>query len=1394
MSALGSLVVKLALNHAEYTQGLDRSSQEALKFAQNSQKSFDQAERSAKEYFSNVASGAVGVVTSIVGIDAAISRTRNAINFLANLDDAAQRTQSSVEDISRIAKTAKNFGDPFDQIEQSISKLGKGLATFDDEGNQALRALDAIGVKARDSNGQFRTSAEVYIDVAKALQNYKDGLGKTAVVNALFGKSGSEQLPLLNNLAQGIDDVAGESAAATKRADDFNNSVAKGNGIIDTLYTQMAIDLLPTLTDISGAINDSAKEMDQLSSVSVVAGGALKVLAIVARGVFDAFRDVGREIGGRAAQLVAIANGDFKGAGLIGDEITKDFIKSQAEYEKFVNTILAGQQKIEAATGVVDDRPPVNFTLNNPEEEEAKKRAKRAAEEAAKAAEQQAKSYKDLTVAIGSKVETNELELKSNHALTESEKIRLDITGKIEKGELVLNSVRKAKIESQLDELAVSEKLLANNRFVREQSDALSKSGNSMLLSLRSQVEQQKAQNALIGLSKEQVIALTGAKNMETAAVVRNAAVYAGDMHDAYIQYANDLDAAAGLQKDLLQEQQVQQYAQNWNQAWSNMEQTGKNAFTQFAAHGKSAIGSIKESLKLSLIDLLYQVTARPWIIKLGTSLEGAFINSAIGSAAGGAVSGGAGFGNILSLGSLLGRGASALGFSSFGAGASGAASAGVFGAGGLNYLGGAGTALGTGAEFGGMASLGAGLSSVAGPLAALAASVGIGSMIAGDKKMFGMSGTMTSMIGAVLGGPIGALIGGGINALFGRGPRKFRQEVAIGDVSAEGFDGRFTRVDRAKGGLLVGNKHWEYDSPDSAAFQQVFDTAIQGYAASAKDFAKNLGLSTDAVTSYSKTIRLESEKGKALTQEQISSFLRGIGNEFAQGILPTVDALKKAGEDSLATLGRLSNEFTSLSDAATILGKSVAESRAFISGASFEGRSGFVDAAGGIDALNQKAAFFAQNFLTDAERLAPSQEKLNDELKRLNLSTDLTKDQFRDLVQSFGKVNGISEDTLQSLLNLQGGFLDVRNTSQALADAQVNNAYSALQRSVETERNRITEQYNAAVEESNKRIQNVTESIGKLKTLSDALKSTVDAIRPLGRDQAKQQIIDAISAARAGGALPEADSLKNALGVLSNSQSISFSAGSFEFAREQAKTANLVAELGSVTDSQLLLDERSLAALEDSRTRLDQGFSDEMGHLDSLLSQGQAQIEALNGINTSVLSLNDALGNFNLRVLQGGGSAIGGVSASGNAGISDKQIVDYFKVYRTPEEIAKDAIANGVTSQQIVATGRFSQADADKFFLDNPQIPRFASGGYHRGGLRLVGERGPEIEATGPSRITSNNDLQKMLSNDEVVKTLLQLIGEVQTNNKYNQRVASKLDAVTVQTTGGQMALRTGT
>lgn len=44
-------------------------------------------------------------------------------------------------------------------------------------------------------------------------------------------------------------------------------------------------------------------------------------------------------------------------------------------------------------------------------------------------------------------------------------------------------------------------------------------------------------------------------------------------------------------------------------------------------------------------------------------------------------------------------------------------------------------------------------------------------------------------------------------------------------------------------------------------------------------------------------------------------------------------------------------------------------------------------------------------------------------------------------------------------------------------------------------------------------------------------------------------------------------------------------------------------------------------------------------------------------------------------------------------------------------------------------------------------KTPTFATGGYHVGGLRIVGERGPELEATGPSRIWSASQTRALLA-----------------------------------------------
>ena len=70
-------------------------------------------------------------------------------------------------------------------------------------------------------------------------------------------------------------------------------------------------------------------------------------------------------------------------------------------------------------------------------------------------------------------------------------------------------------------------------------------------------------------------------------------------------------------------------------------------------------------------------------------------------------------------------------------------------------------------------------------------------------------------------------------------------------------------------------------------------------------------------------------------------------------------------------------------------------------------------------------------------------------------------------------------------------------------------------------------------------------------------------------------------------------------------------------------------------------------------------------------------------------------------------------------------------------------------------------------------QIPAFAAGGDFAGGLRLVGENGPEIEATGPSRIFSTGQMRNLLSGDGG-----SLISELRALRTENRALLSALEA----------------
>ena len=91
----------------------------------------------------------------------------------------SEKSGASVESLSQIAPAATIAGVGMDSVTSAVTKLSKGMADSDDKTKGVGKALDTLGLSARDSNGHLKDSGALYIEIAGQLGKYADGAGKT---------------------------------------------------------------------------------------------------------------------------------------------------------------------------------------------------------------------------------------------------------------------------------------------------------------------------------------------------------------------------------------------------------------------------------------------------------------------------------------------------------------------------------------------------------------------------------------------------------------------------------------------------------------------------------------------------------------------------------------------------------------------------------------------------------------------------------------------------------------------------------------------------------------------------------------------------------------------------------------------------------------------------------------------------------------------------------------------------------------------------------------------------------------------------------------------------------------------------------------------------------------
>lgn len=207
-----------------------------------------------------------------MSIDAIKNKIMGVIESMAHLKEVSEKTGASVESLSKIGFIAKQSGSDIDSVAAAMGKLSKGMAGADIDTKGAGLALSYLGLSAKDAAGNLKDPSALFTEIAKKLDTYKDGAGKAAIAQALFGKAGAEMLPTLKLLGEQGDMVAKVTDAQATAALQYTREIAKLNVQKGLLFKTVAIALLPTMKDFVEVLLDASKETN-------VVNGAAKGLA-----------------------------------------------------------------------------------------------------------------------------------------------------------------------------------------------------------------------------------------------------------------------------------------------------------------------------------------------------------------------------------------------------------------------------------------------------------------------------------------------------------------------------------------------------------------------------------------------------------------------------------------------------------------------------------------------------------------------------------------------------------------------------------------------------------------------------------------------------------------------------------------------------------------------------------------------------------------------------------------------------------------------------------------------------------------------------------------------------------------------------------------------------------
>lgn len=263
-----------------------------------------------------------GIIAMLGALDVAVKKS---VDKMEDLGKSAQQIGVTVEALSRLEFAARKAGVSADELSQGIKLFSRQAGEI----RSAIEPADAFALTLRNMRvdltgvgGKVRDTTSLLLDLADRFARMPDGVQKTRMAIELFGRSGAEMIPFLNQGREKIQEFMEASdrmgatidKKATQSALRFNNSLRAISNAFDSVVKRAVQEFLPTMEDMAARLTASVRSTDNMSLAFTGVQTVLKATAGAIEFVTGAFRVLLEHIGGATKVITAIIRGDFIGA------------------------------------------------------------------------------------------------------------------------------------------------------------------------------------------------------------------------------------------------------------------------------------------------------------------------------------------------------------------------------------------------------------------------------------------------------------------------------------------------------------------------------------------------------------------------------------------------------------------------------------------------------------------------------------------------------------------------------------------------------------------------------------------------------------------------------------------------------------------------------------------------------------------------------------------------------------------------------------------------------------------------------------------------------------------------------------------------------------------------